>query len=91
MDYYLSLWWVWIGVALALGILELVAPGFIFLGFAVGAVATSALVFVLPTTNVAAILAIFAILSLIGWIGLRMIFRRQSSGTRVVTHDINDN
>ena len=89
MEYYMSLWWVWICVALAVGILELLAPGFIFLGFALGALAMAVVVFVLPATNVPALLAMFAVLSLIGWIVLRMVFRRQSSGARVVTEDIN--
>ena len=86
---YLSVWWVWICVALALGAVELLAPGFIFLGFAIGALAMAVAVFVLPATNVPALLAMFAILSLIGWIVLRILFRRQSSDARIVTHDIN--
>ena len=90
MGEYLTLWWVWICVALALGVIELLAPGFIFLGFAMGALAMAVVVFVLPATNVPALLAMFAILSLIGWIVLRLLFRRQSSGTRIVTRDIND-
>lgn len=87
---YLTLWWVWICVALALGVVELLAPGFIFLGFALGALAMSVVVFVLPATNIPAILAMFALLSLIGWVLLRIIFRRQSSGARIVTRDINE-
>ena len=31
-------WWVWAAAALALGILELLAPAYVFLGFAVGGV-----------------------------------------------------
>ena len=86
----LSLWWVWICIALALGLVELLAPGFIFLGFAIGALAMSVVVFVLPATNVPALLAMFAILSLIGWVLLRILFRRQTSDARIVTRDIND-
>lgn len=90
MTDYLSIWWVWICGALALGILELLAPGYIFLGFAVGALSMAVVVFVMPATNVPALLAMFAILSLIGWIVLRLLFRRQSSGARIVTRDINE-
>lgn len=90
MNDYLSIWWVWICAALALGILELLAPGYIFLGFALGALSMAVVVFVMPATNVPALLAMFAILSLIGWIILRLLFRRQSSGARIVTRDIND-
>lgn len=91
MESYLTLWWVWICAGLVFGVIELLAPGFIFLGFAIGALAMAVFVFVLPATNVPALLAMFAILSLIAWIGLRLIFRRQSSGTRIVKRDINEN
>lgn len=90
MSDYMTLWWVWICVALALGVVELLAPGFIFLGFAIGALAMAVIVFVMPATNVPALLAMFALCSLIGWIVLRIVFRRQSSGARVVTEDINE-
>ncbi|MGC1504775.1 MAG: hypothetical protein WA782_11640 [Sulfitobacter sp.] len=88
---YLSLWWIWICVALALGVVELLAPGFIFLGFAMGAVIVAGIVAVFSLSNVAALLALFAILSLVSWIALRAGFRKQSSGARVVTRDINEN
>lgn len=41
--------------------------------------------------NVALMLAIFAVLSLIAWLVLRAVFKRQSSGARIVTRDINEN
>ncbi len=88
---YLSLWWVWICAALVLGVIELLVPASIFLGFALGALAMAVVVFGLPAINVPALLALFAILSLIAWIVLRMVFRRQSSGARIVTRDINEN
>lgn len=87
----LTLWWVWICIALALGVLELLAPGFIFLGFALGGLAMVGVVALFPTINAPALLALFAVLSLIAWIVLRIAFRRQSSGARIVTRDINDN
>ncbi|MEM6303096.1 MAG: hypothetical protein AAF744_00150 [Pseudomonadota bacterium] len=90
MSAYLSVWWVWICASLALGILELLAPGYIFLGFALGALSMAVVVFVMPAASVPALLAMFAILSLIGWLILRMLFRRQSSGARIVRRDIND-
>ena len=57
-------WWFWIGFGLILGILEILLPGFILLGFGIGAmltglVMTSGLVVSLPK-----ILLVFAILSL---------------------------
>ena len=91
MEYYLTLWWVWVCVALAVGILELLAPGFIFLGFALGALAMAAIVSLFSFSNIPAMLALYAILSLLAWIGLRVAFRKQSSGARIVTSDINEN
>lgn len=37
-------WWAWVILGFALGVLEVLAPGFIFLGFAIGAVVTGVLV-----------------------------------------------
>lgn len=88
---YLSLWWVWICIGLALGVIELLAPGFIFLGFAIGALVMAAVVGLFTGISTPALLALFAVLSLIAWILLRMIFRTQSSGARIVTRDINEN
>ena len=35
-------WWAWVVLGFALGVLEILAPGYIFLGFAIGAVLTGA-------------------------------------------------
>ena len=91
MEQYLTLWWVWVCVALAVGILELLAPGYIFLGFALGAFAMAGVVSVTTLGSTPATFALFAVLSLVGWIVLRVAFRRQSSGARIVTEDINEN
>ncbi len=91
MQEFATLWWVWICAALALGVIELLVPGSIFLGFALGALAMAVVVYVLPIANLPALLALFAILSLVAWIALRLVFRRQSSGARIVTRDINEN
>ena len=90
MAVYLSLWWMWICIALALGVIELLVPGFIFLGFAIGALLMASIVAIFAGISVPALLALFAILSLIAWIALRMGFRKQSSGARIVTRDINE-
>ena len=91
MAAWLTLWWVWLCAALALGVVELLLPGSIFLGFALGALAMALVVAVFAPANVAVLLALFAMLSLVAWIGLRLVFRRQSSGSRIVTRDINEN
>ena len=39
-----AVWWVWVVAGFALGVVEVLMPGFIFLGFAIGAVITGLLV-----------------------------------------------
>lgn len=90
MSGWLALWWVWVCIALVLGVVELLLPGWIFLGFGLGALAMAFVVVLFPTLSTAAHMAIFALLSLLGWVILRQVFRRQSSGARIVTRDINE-
>jgi membrane protein implicated in regulation of membrane protease activity len=87
---YLTLWWIWISVALILGLIEVMLPGNIFLGFALGALAMVPVVLALPGVGTSLLIAIFAGLSLAAWIVLRVVFRKQSSGARIVTRDINE-
>lgn len=84
-----NLWWVWLCAALGLAILEVIAPGFIFLGFAAGAALTALLVLVAPELGLPALLAVFAILSLVAWIVLRKLFRATDDQTRIIHEDIN--
>ncbi len=35
MSALLTIWWVWMAVGLLLGIIEVLVPGFIFLGFGI--------------------------------------------------------
>ena len=90
----LANWLVWIAAALVLGILEVIAPGFIFLGFAIGAALTGLLLLVLglvPATLTAPVLAtIFAALSLAAWIALRQRFRMKGRAVKRIDGDIND-
>ena len=77
--------------ALALGILEIVLPGFIFLGFAIGAAITGILL-ILPglTPSLPILLLIFAVLSLVSWLVLRRIFALPHGQVKTFNHDIND-
>ena len=90
MEEFMNLWWAWLAAALALALLEVLAPGFIFLGFAAGAVVMAAVVALAPALSIPVALAIFAALSLVSWIVLKQVFKSQSSGARRVMHDIND-
>ena len=90
-------WWAWAAGAIALGILEILAPGYIFLGFAAGALVLAGLFGVggpfaasmaasLPLT-----LVIFAVLSLVAWLIMRRVFGlRSGSQVKTFDHDIND-
>jgi membrane protein implicated in regulation of membrane protease activity len=86
-----SLWWVWGAAALVLAILEVMVPGFVFLGFAVGALAVTLL---LLNTGMALglplLLLIFAALSLMAWLALRRIFAGPGGQVRTFRDDIND-
>jgi len=85
----LSLWWVWACAALLLGILELLAPGYIFLGIAVGAGAMAGVVSVFTGLSPATLVAVFSGLSLLAWLALRRIFRAPDDQTRHIHEDIN--
>ena len=91
-----SVWWAWLAGAMVLGILEIFAPGFVFLGFAIGAAMTGILIAVggplaaamagsLPVT-----LLVFAVTSLIAWILLRRVLVIREGQVKVFDRDINE-
>ncbi len=86
-----TLWWVWMAAALVMAILEVLAPGFVFLGFAIGALAVSlillntGLVLGLPV-----LLLLFAGLSLVAWLALRRFFAMPKGQVKRFEGDIND-
>ncbi|MEO6300924.1 MAG: hypothetical protein ABIV25_09150 [Paracoccaceae bacterium] len=87
-----EVWWVWVVFGVALGVLEVLVPGFIFLGFAVGAVVTGVLVGVgLLGANVPWLMLVFAVLSLVAWIGLRRLVGVKAGQVKVWDKDINEN
>ncbi|WP_146346881.1 NfeD family protein [Phaeobacter marinintestinus] len=86
-----NLWWVWIAAALVLGILEVLAPGFVFLGFAFGALAVGLLL--LNTgfgLSLSVLLLIFAALSLVAWLAMRRFFALPKGQVKTFDSDIND-
>ncbi|MFE3838009.1 NfeD family protein [Pseudogemmobacter sonorensis] len=89
-----TVWWAWIAGGVGLGIVEVFAPGFFFLGFAVGAVLTGVLIGIgaLGWAGLPFILMVFALLSLVAWWALRRWFaRNHPSEVKVWDRDINDN
>jgi len=92
----LTLWWAWLAAALVLAILEILAPGFILLGFAIGAAMVGIVLGIggplgaflaasLPMLGVA-----FAVFSVIGWVGLRRIVGVRERQVKIFDRDINE-
>lgn len=85
-----TIWWVWLAVALILGIAEVLVPGFVFLGFAIGALAVSVLVL---NTGLALslpiLLLLFAAMSLVAWLVMRRVFSLPKGQVKHFEDDIN--
>jgi inner membrane protein len=83
-------WWAWVILGFALGVLEILVPGFIFLGFAIGAVVTGALVGIGVPASVPALVLIFAVVSVVAWFVLRRVVGVREGQVKVWDRDIND-
>lgn len=84
--------WVWLSAALLLATLEVLVPGYVFLGFAIGALAVGLILTVqIPLGGLALILVVFAVLSLLAYLGLRRIFGLKTGSVKIWDRDINDN
>ena len=90
---FLFHWGVWAGIALILGILEMVAPAFILLGFAIGAGVVTLLLLIGGAGAVGGtvpwMLVIFAVASLVAWLALRNIFKLPQGQVKTFEDDIN--
>ena len=87
-----AVWWVWVVAGFGLGVLEVLVPGFIFLGFAIGAVLTGVLVgFGLLGANLPLLLLAFAVLSVLAWLGLRATMGVRKGQVKLWDKDVNDN
>lgn len=85
------LWWVWAIAAVALFAIEVIAPGFMFLGFGVGAVVVAVLLALgLVGSNVAVLAVVFACVSFAAWFAMRKIFGIRKGQVKVWDTDIND-
>lgn len=84
-------WWAWVVAGFVLGILEVAVPGFIFLGFAIGAVVTGVLILVGALgANLPFLVLVFALASLAGWAVLRQMFGVRKGQVKIWDRDIND-
>ena len=85
-----TLWWAWVVFGVALGVLEVLVPGFIFLGFAIGAVLVGVLVAIGALGGSVPVLAlVFAVLSLGAWVVLRRVVGVKEGQVKVWDKDIN--
>lgn len=86
-----ALWWVWGLGAIALLILEVFAPGFLFLGFGVGAAVVAGLLALgLGSSNVAILALVFAVISMVAWYAMRRVFGVRKGQVKIWDKDIND-
>ena len=83
-------WWFWVAIGLVLIILETMLPGFVLLGFGVGAICVGIMVALGLSLSVPKLLLIFAALSLACWAIFRILFRPKKSNIKTFEHDIND-
>lgn len=87
-----DVWWVWIVAGFALGVLEVIVPGYIFLGFAIGALIVGAgLGIGLLGGSLPVLLFVFAVASLIAWAVLRRTMGVRDGQVKLWDRDINDN
>jgi membrane protein implicated in regulation of membrane protease activity len=84
------IWWAWVAAGFGLAILEIVAPGFIFLGFAIGAVLVGLILATGLTLSLPWALVVFAVVSLVAWLALRQVFGVRKGQKKVWTRDINE-
>ncbi|GAA3856584.1 hypothetical protein [Celeribacter arenosi] len=85
------IWWIWAVAAIAFFILEVLAPGFILLGFGVGATVVAIILALgLLGADVAILVLIFAVVSLVSWYALRRVFGLRKGQVKVWDTDIND-
>jgi len=87
-----NLWWVWGLAAVALAVGETLLPSYVLLGFGIGAgvVALLLLAGVPITASWPILILVFAVVSLLSWIGLRRWLGVYQGQVKTFDHDIND-
>ncbi len=86
-------WWIWAGAGIVLLIIEVFAPGFVFLGFGVGAIAVALILAIGGglVTSLPVALLIFAVCSLVAWLVMRKLAGERKGQIKIWDTDINDN
>lgn len=85
-------WWVWVVVGVTLAVAEVMLPGFILLGFAIGAALVGLLLLIgVLGGNLFVLILVFAIASLVAWIALRRLVGIRKGQVKIWDRDINEN
>mgnify|MGYP000356724978 CR=1 FL=1 len=92
MDLLWAQWWVWGVAAVVLAVGEVLLPSYVLLGFGIGAgvVALLLLIGVPIASSLPVLLFIFAVISLLAWLGLRRWLGVCHGQVKNFDHDIND-
>lgn len=84
-------WWVWMAAGILLAILEVLLPGAVFLGFAIGALFVGLMLLIgLPLGGVPTTLLVFAIISAVAWFFVRRRLGVMRGQVKIFDEDIND-
>jgi len=89
-------WWIWGAVAVILAIGEVLLPGFVLLGFAIGAGLVAVLLLaggplaIWLAGSWPILLLVFAGISLVSWLALRRWAGVYKGQVKTFDHDIND-
>ena len=89
-DQIWTVWWAWVVLGFALGVAEVLIPGFIFLGFAIGAVVTGVVAGLGLTASLPLLILVFAVASVLAWLALRRVMGVRQNQVKVWDLDIND-
>ncbi len=84
-------WWVWLTAAAVLGIAEVFLPGFVLVGFAIGATVVGILLWAgVLGGSLPVLLLIFAVASLMAWLALRRVVGVRDGQIKIWDRDINE-
>jgi len=84
-------WWIWIVGGIILAVLEVIAPGYILLGFAIGAIATGILLALgVLGSSLPILILVAAVISLVTWFAMRRLFGIRRGQIKIWDKDINE-
>ncbi|WP_338030518.1 hypothetical protein [Pseudothioclava nitratireducens] len=84
--------WVWVTAGVILGALEMLAPGFVLLGFAAGAILVGLLIWLgVLGASLPWMILTLAVAALVVWFAMRKIAGVREGQTKIWDRDINEN